>query len=132
MVISRRRLRFRFRFGFGLAAVLTALALLAPVAYGAPGKAKPKPVAPLKTSAADQYKTTTVTYVSLTAAKVGKCKLAVTKRYAPKKKACKGKKACSIVAKAELTAKKKCNKLAQSATAKAKAKAKPKAKTTKG
>ncbi len=130
MTISRRGLRFRFRFGFGLTAVLAALALLVPVAYGAPGKQKPKPVVTHKTSAADQYKPTVVTYVSLTAAKVGKCKKTVTRLYATKKKACKGKKACSIVAKSELTAKKKCDKLAQ--PAKAKAKAKPKTKTAKG
>ena len=111
MTTMRRRLRFRLRFGFGLAAGLTVLMLLVPTAYAA--KPKPKP-APQKTAAADQYATpTVVTFVTLTAAKVGKCKLTVVKQYVAKKKVCKGKTACAIVAKAELAAKKQCDRLAQ-------------------
>jgi hypothetical protein len=115
----RRRLRIRLRFGFGLAAGLTVLMVLVPTAYGA--KPKPKPAPAQQTAAADQYAApTAVSYVTLTAAKVGKCKQTVTKQYVPKKKVCNSKKACAIVAKAELAAKKKCDRLAQASKAKTK------------
>jgi hypothetical protein len=114
MAILKRRLRFRFRFGFGLAAGLTVLMLLAPGASAAKPRPKPKQAAH-NTSAADQYKPTVVTYVTLTAVRVGRCKLAVTRRFVPKKRACKGKTVCSrTVARAELTAMRQCNRLAQS------------------
>jgi hypothetical protein len=108
MAISRRTLRFRFRlgFGFGLAAALVVL-MLVPTAYGA--RPRPKPVTPT-TAAGDQYKPGTS--VTLIAARIGKCKLAVTRLYAVRKKRCKGK-ACRIVAKAELVAKRKCDLLGQ-------------------
>ena len=118
MTTMRRRLHFRLRFGFGLAAGLTVLVMLVPTAFGA----SPKPPAPApKTAAGDQYAApTVVTYVTLAAARVGKCKLTVTRRFVPKKKACKSKKACAIVAKAELAAKKQCDRLVQAAKPKPK------------
>ena len=125
MATMRRKLRFRL--GFGLAAGLAVVALLAPGANAA----KPKPAPKSGTAAADQYSTpTVVTYVTLTAAKVGKCKQAVVKRYVVKKKACHGKKAClASVAKAQAAATKACNRLAQGVTKPAaKPKAKPKTK----
>ncbi len=133
MATMRRRLRLRLRLGFGLAAGLAVLMLITPAAYGA----KPKP--PVKpTAAADQYsQPAAISFVTLTAAKVGKCKKAVVKRYAPVKKKCKGKKACLVKArKAEAKAKTNCSRPAPSAkpatkpSAKPAAKAKPKPKAT--
>ena len=110
MTTMRRKFRFRFRFGFGLAAAIAALALLAPAANAA----KPKPTPTPGTAAANQYAApTVVTYVTLKAAKAGKCKLAVVKRYVVKKRACRGKKPClAIVGKAEIAAKKQCDRAA--------------------
>ena len=127
MAISRRRLRFRPRFGFGLAAGgWRCLMLLVPGAYAAKkAKPKPKPRAPHKTAATDQYKPTTVTYVTLNAARVGKCKRAVTQRFVPKRRACKGKKVCL---RAVTKTRARCHAAVQPArtVGQAKAKAKPK------
>jgi hypothetical protein len=108
MAISLRRLRFRLRFGFGLAA-LVAVMLLVPAAYAQP-KAGP---APPTTPAADQYKPTIVSYVTIGAARIGKCKLAVVRLYAPKKKRCKTKACRLTTAKAELAAKRRCDRIGQ-------------------
>src|SRR3954466_1419098 len=96
MAISKRRLRFRLRFGFGLAALVVFLVLGA-TALAAPPKPKPTP-------ASDQYKPTPVTTVTLNAARVGKCKLAVVRYYAPKLKRCKTKACHAAATKARVTA----------------------------
>ncbi len=114
MTTMRRKFRFKLRFGLGLAGGLAALALMAPGA-NAQG---PKPTPTPGTAAADQYAApTVVSFVTLTAAKAGKCKKAVTVRMAPKKKACKGKKAClAKLAKEETAADKACDRAAAAAT----------------
>ena len=109
MAISRRRLRFRLRFGFGLAAL--AIGLLATVpsaAFAAPPKPKPTP-------ASDQY-TTPVTTVTLNAARIGKCKLAVIRFYAPKLKRCKTKACRAAVGKSSRLAQGRCTRAGMTAT----------------
>jgi hypothetical protein len=127
MATMRRKLRWRIRFGLGLAGGLAAIALIAPMAH-ADTKPTPKP----GTAAGDQYAApTVVTYVTLTAAKVGKCKLAVVKRYTPRMRACHGKRAClSRVAKTQAAAAKQCDRLARTTRPVAKPKARPTAKPT--
>ena|SRR5438067_10845250 len=120
MTISIRRLRFRLRFGFGLAA-LVAVMLLVPAAYAQP-KAGP---APPTTPASDQYKPTTVSYVTLKATRIGKCKLAVIRLYAPKLKRCKTKACRLTTAKARLAATHRCDRIGQAVRPHAVVKKKP-------
>ena len=109
MAISRRRLRFRLRFGFGLAALVAVLVATVPTtALAVPPKPKPTP-------ASDQY-TTPVTTVTLNAARIGKCKLAVIRFYAPKLKRCKTKACRAAVGKASRTAQGRCMRTGMTAT----------------
>ena len=72
---------------------------------------KPKP-----TPASDQYKPTPVTSVTLNAARIGKCKLAVIRFYAPKLKRCRTKACRAAVGKARIAAQGRCNRSGMTAT----------------